>query len=222
MPSPRDRGRPPQPDVLTPGEWRVVEAVRHGLGNREIAARQGVSLDAVKYHVAKALHKLGLSSRAQLRRWNGVRRDSRLHDQERILEQDIRSARSARSPAPSTTSPRRAPGTATCWGCRPCTRSATRVLRLRRPAAVPVAGRADPGRIHPLLRGRRHPCRARRPRRPLHARAAPDPSPRERAGGVDGLLRGQRRPAAGDHVARRMSGARPLRRVGKRLRRAIP
>jgi DNA-binding NarL/FixJ family response regulator len=48
MSSPRDRGRPPHPDVLTPGEWRVAEAVRHGLGNREIATRQGVSIDAVK------------------------------------------------------------------------------------------------------------------------------------------------------------------------------
>ena len=89
MPSPRDRGRPPHPDVLTPGEWRVVEAVRHGLGNRDIATRQGVSVDAVKYHVANALQKLGFSSRAQLRQWDGVRRDSRLHAQERIMEQDI-------------------------------------------------------------------------------------------------------------------------------------
>ena len=89
MPSPRDRGRPPHPDVLTPGEWRVVEAVRHGLGNRDIATRQGVSVDAVKYHVANALQKLGFSSRAQLRQWDGVRRDSRLHAQERIMEKDI-------------------------------------------------------------------------------------------------------------------------------------
>ena len=89
MSSPRDRGRPPHPDVLTPGEWRVVEAVRHGLGNREIALRQGVSIDAVKYHVANALDKLGFSGRAELRRWNGVRRDSRLHAQEQIMDSDI-------------------------------------------------------------------------------------------------------------------------------------
>ncbi|HEX4736184.1 MAG TPA: LuxR C-terminal-related transcriptional regulator [Allosphingosinicella sp.] len=68
----RPRGRPPHADVLTPGEWRVVEAVRHGLSNPQIAKRQGVSLDAVKYHVANALLKLGLSSRAELRRWDGV------------------------------------------------------------------------------------------------------------------------------------------------------
>jgi DNA-binding CsgD family transcriptional regulator/catechol 2,3-dioxygenase-like lactoylglutathione lyase family enzyme len=78
----RDRGRPPHPDVLTPAEWAVAEAVRHGLTNPQIAKRQGVSLDAVKYHVANALQKLGFDSRAELRRWNGVRRDSHLYSQE--------------------------------------------------------------------------------------------------------------------------------------------
>lgn len=90
MSSHRERGRPAHPDVLTPGEWRVVEAVRHGLRNREIAARQGVSVDAVKFHVANALQKLGLSSRADLRRWNGVRRDSRLHAKELCMEQVLK------------------------------------------------------------------------------------------------------------------------------------
>jgi DNA-binding CsgD family transcriptional regulator/catechol 2,3-dioxygenase-like lactoylglutathione lyase family enzyme len=74
----KPRGRPAHPDVLTPAEWRVVEAVRHGLSNPQIAARQGVSLDAVKFHVANALQKLGLPSRAQLRRWDGVSGDSAL------------------------------------------------------------------------------------------------------------------------------------------------
>ena len=59
----KERGRPPHPDLLTPAEWRVVEAVRHGMTNPGIARRQGVSLDAVKYHVANALVKLGFSSR---------------------------------------------------------------------------------------------------------------------------------------------------------------
>ncbi|HEV2531590.1 VOC family protein [Phenylobacterium sp.] len=70
------RGRPKYGDVLTPAEWRAVEAVRHGLTNPQIARRQGVSLDAVKYHVSNALLKLGLSGRAELKRWDGVRRDS--------------------------------------------------------------------------------------------------------------------------------------------------
>jgi DNA-binding CsgD family transcriptional regulator/catechol 2,3-dioxygenase-like lactoylglutathione lyase family enzyme len=90
MSSQRERGRPTHPDVLTPGEWRVIEAVRHGLRNREIAVRQGVSLDAVKYHVANALQKLGLSSRTELRRWDGVRRDSHLHAKELSMERNIK------------------------------------------------------------------------------------------------------------------------------------
>ncbi len=90
MASPRERGRPAHPDVLTPAEWRVVEAVRHGLRNREIAAGQGVSLDAVKFHVANALLKLGMASRRELRRWDGVRRDSHLFDKERSMEQEVR------------------------------------------------------------------------------------------------------------------------------------
>lgn len=75
--SPR-RGRPPHPDQLTPAEWRVVEAVRHGASNPAIARRYAISLDAVKYHVANALQKLGLSSRRQLRLWSGVAADSAL------------------------------------------------------------------------------------------------------------------------------------------------
>ena len=72
------RGRPPHDDLLTPMEWTTVEWVRHGLTNRQIAERRGVSADAVKFHVANVLGKLGLASRAQLRRWDGVRRDSAL------------------------------------------------------------------------------------------------------------------------------------------------
>lgn len=76
------RGRPPHDDILTPAEWRVVEFVRHGLTNRDIADRQGVSIDAVKFHVANALAKLGFNSRAELRAWTGIRRDSQLAYQE--------------------------------------------------------------------------------------------------------------------------------------------
>jgi DNA-binding CsgD family transcriptional regulator/catechol 2,3-dioxygenase-like lactoylglutathione lyase family enzyme len=78
MTTSRDRGRPPHPDVLTPAEWRVAEGVRHGLTNRRIAERQGVTLDAVKFHVGNVLSKLGLRRRSDLRRWSGVRADSNL------------------------------------------------------------------------------------------------------------------------------------------------
>jgi DNA-binding CsgD family transcriptional regulator/catechol 2,3-dioxygenase-like lactoylglutathione lyase family enzyme len=89
MSSSRDRGRPPYADILTPAEWRVVEAVRHGLSNPEIAGRQGVSVDAVKYHVANALQKLGCSSRADLRLWDGVRRDSKLFNKEPFMDEPL-------------------------------------------------------------------------------------------------------------------------------------
>lgn len=74
------RGRPPYPDQLTPGEWRVVEGVRHGLSNRVIAKGLDIRVDGVKYHVANALAKLGLSNRLELRRWTGVSRTSARHD----------------------------------------------------------------------------------------------------------------------------------------------
>jgi DNA-binding CsgD family transcriptional regulator len=77
MPS-SPRGRPRHDDVLTPAEWRVAEAVRHGMTNPEIARRQQVSVEAVKYHVSNLLIKLGMSRRAQLRRWDGVQRGSNL------------------------------------------------------------------------------------------------------------------------------------------------
>jgi len=60
------RGRPRHSDVLTPAEWRVVEAVRHGMSNPTIARRLGISLDAVKLHVSGALGKLGFEGRRPL------------------------------------------------------------------------------------------------------------------------------------------------------------
>src|SRR5262245_49397991 len=75
----RRRGRPPHDDVLTPAEWRIVHAIRHGMSNGQIARRRGISLDAVKYHVENALAKLGLRNRQELRRWRGVPKHSALH-----------------------------------------------------------------------------------------------------------------------------------------------
>ena len=78
MPLRRGCGRPRFDDVLTPAEWRVVQAVRHGLTNAEIAGRRGISLDAVKQHVASAIAKLGLRDRRALAGWSGVPKASRL------------------------------------------------------------------------------------------------------------------------------------------------
>ena len=72
----RRRGRPPHDDVLTPAEWAIVHAVRHGMSNARIAVLRGVSRDAVKFHVRNAVAKLGLRSRGELQRWSGVPKDS--------------------------------------------------------------------------------------------------------------------------------------------------
>ena len=71
-------GRPRHDDLLTPAEWQVAEQVRHGMTNRRIAERMGVSLDAVKFHVGNALSKLGFSSREELRLWSGVAKGTAL------------------------------------------------------------------------------------------------------------------------------------------------
>lgn len=65
----RRRGRPPCSDVLTPAEWGVVHALQHGLSNRSIASRLGVSAAAVKFHVRNATAKLALDGRHALRHW---------------------------------------------------------------------------------------------------------------------------------------------------------
>ena len=74
------RGRPPHDDVLTPAEWRTVHAVKHGLTSKQIALRRRISIDAVKYHVANALEKLGVASRKELRQWHRAPKDSALKD----------------------------------------------------------------------------------------------------------------------------------------------
>src|SRR5688572_430128 len=74
----RPRGRPPHADVLTPAEWRVVNAVRHGMSNPQISRRLNVSLDAVKFHVSNAVEKLGLRNRTALKHWSGAPVDGAL------------------------------------------------------------------------------------------------------------------------------------------------
>lgn len=72
-------GRPRHEDVLTPGEWKVAEQLRHGRSNRAIAEAMGVSPDAVKFHVANILSKLGMSSRREVQLWDGVDASSARH-----------------------------------------------------------------------------------------------------------------------------------------------
>lgn len=83
------RGRPPHDDLLTPAEWRVLEWVRHGLTNPAIAARMDVSADAVKFHVANILSKLGVPSRAELRYWTGIDRRAALASALQPFDQEL-------------------------------------------------------------------------------------------------------------------------------------
>ncbi|HZF31789.1 MAG TPA: VOC family protein [Gammaproteobacteria bacterium] len=90
----RSRGRPRHDDLLTPAEWRVVQAVRHGMSNGQIAKRRGISLDAVKYHVENAVAKLGLSSRQELRQWRGIPKHSALY--RKLAREESRMSSSAK------------------------------------------------------------------------------------------------------------------------------
>jgi Tol biopolymer transport system component/DNA-binding CsgD family transcriptional regulator len=65
----RGRGRPPHPDILTPREWQVLDLLREGLSNEQIAQRLDVSLATAKYHVSEILTKLGLTSREEAAAW---------------------------------------------------------------------------------------------------------------------------------------------------------
>lgn len=64
-------GRPPHPDVLTPTEWRVLDEVREGRSNLEIAERLGVSRNTVKTHIANIRDKLDVRDREDLAGWGG-------------------------------------------------------------------------------------------------------------------------------------------------------
>ncbi|MXW26391.1 MAG: helix-turn-helix transcriptional regulator [Dehalococcoidia bacterium] len=65
----RRRGRPPHPDLLTPAERRVLEELRKGGTNAEIAVRIGVGPETVKTHVSNMLAKLELEDRNHLAAW---------------------------------------------------------------------------------------------------------------------------------------------------------
>ena len=78
----RPRGRPRHADVLTPTEWAIVDLVRHGVSDRGIAKLRRISRDAVKFHLVNAKAKVGLRTRAELRRWAGIPATSPLASKE--------------------------------------------------------------------------------------------------------------------------------------------
>ena len=59
------RGRPPYPDVLTPRQKEVLELLRAGRSNPEIAQELGISRDGAKFHVSEIITRLGVTSRRE-------------------------------------------------------------------------------------------------------------------------------------------------------------
>src|SRR5438093_12321884 len=59
------RGRPCHPDILTPREWEVLELLRAGASNAQIAERLHITERTAKFHVSEILSKLGVASREE-------------------------------------------------------------------------------------------------------------------------------------------------------------
>lgn len=64
--------------------------LRHGMTARIIAQRQGISRDAVKFHIANAVGKLGLGGLRDLRRWQGVAGHSALKGRDMNMAEPLR------------------------------------------------------------------------------------------------------------------------------------
>jgi two-component system, NarL family, response regulator YdfI len=60
-----DEGLDEPLEPLTPREREVLELLAHGLSNRQIAERLGISEHTAKFHVAAVSAKLGASSRTE-------------------------------------------------------------------------------------------------------------------------------------------------------------
>lgn len=61
----RGRRAPGAAQALTAREVEVLGMMAEGLGNKEIAARLGISVHTVKFHVASIFAKLGVESRTE-------------------------------------------------------------------------------------------------------------------------------------------------------------
>jgi DNA-binding CsgD family transcriptional regulator len=70
------RGRPPYPGLLTPREQQVLNLIREGLTNEQIAVRLGISFSGARYHVAEILSKLGVSNRQDAALWTPQPQDA--------------------------------------------------------------------------------------------------------------------------------------------------
>jgi DNA-binding CsgD family transcriptional regulator len=67
LPVPHRRGRPGYGNQLSPREREIADLAASGHTNRDIAANLYLSDRTVKYHLANAMRKLGVSSRRHLR-----------------------------------------------------------------------------------------------------------------------------------------------------------
>ena len=65
-------GRPPHPDILTPREWEVLDLLRRGLNNPQIAQILEISRDGAKYHVSEIIGKLGVTNRFEAAAWQAI------------------------------------------------------------------------------------------------------------------------------------------------------
>jgi DNA-binding CsgD family transcriptional regulator len=66
------RGRPPHTEVLTPREQEVLDLLRRGLTNEQIAERLGISRDGAKFHVSQILSRLGVTTRHEAALWDAA------------------------------------------------------------------------------------------------------------------------------------------------------
>ncbi|HUF52182.1 MAG TPA: helix-turn-helix transcriptional regulator [Dehalococcoidia bacterium] len=64
------RGRPRSPGLLTPRENEVLDLIRAGCTNPEIAERLNISVETVKQHVSQVLAKLGVATREEAAAWH--------------------------------------------------------------------------------------------------------------------------------------------------------
>lgn len=204
----RKRGRPPHADLLTPSEWRTVHFVQHGLSNAAIAARRGISIDAVKFHVSNALAKLRLRNRRELRAWFRAPADSGLarkpHQETGMNISKIgQISRSVSDTAASEKWYREVLGLPHFYTFGTLAFfdiGGTRLMLSQEGGAAKES--IIYLQVADIAAGA---SRAAGTRREVHACAAHDPPSRGRHGGVDGLLRGSGWAAARDH------GAGPLR-----------
>jgi DNA-binding NarL/FixJ family response regulator len=63
------RGAPPPEVQLTPREAEVLELVRDGLANKQIARRLGISERTVKAHLTSVFQRIGVADRTQAALW---------------------------------------------------------------------------------------------------------------------------------------------------------